>query len=135
MKTIDQTTECLDAGACLGQIEALESAVLTALLALGESSLEELEDSLWKQQVLCSTLQHSLERLRCGTLDTPGLRRVVAAMHALHSLSRTYASAIDQANASTALLWKLSASYQDPDVRDTDEVVARGNARSSLCMA
>ena len=135
MKTMDPLTEPLNADACLGQIEALDSAVLTALLALGEGSLEKFEDSLWKQQVLCATLQHSLECFRCGTLDRPGVKRLVAAMDALHSLSRTYASAIDQANLSTALLRKLSESYQGLDARDTDGFAARGNGRSILCMA
>ena len=112
----------------------LQNAIHGALLALGEGSLERLEESLWQQQLLCSSLQHALDQLRLGSFDLTELHRILTAMHSLQSLSHTYAATVEQARHSTELLWKLAESYSIPS-QHTPAYAFERHRRSSLCMA
>ena len=83
-----------------------------ALLAIADDSLDALEDSLWKQQVLCVGLQHSLERMSRNGVDQATVEKILSALLALVSLNTTYSKSIDEAWTSADLLYKLCASYQ-----------------------
>ena len=98
---------------CFRQIHDLEDAIQSAIVAIANDAVEELEDSLWKQQVLCSGLQRSLESITVGGVTPDLIDRVSRAMSTLHSANRTYAALVQQAQVSANLLLKLCNSYEE----------------------
>lgn len=135
MKTINTHSERLGEDACLPHIASLHGAILDTLVSLGDGSLEHFEDSLWKQQLLCANLQHSVDLLRHGVPDTASLDRVLSALRALHVLSRTYASAITQASATTEMLSNLVEAYQYSGVGLSASLLRGEPGRVTACTA
>lgn len=95
----------------LEQLAELSSAVSDALFAIGGDSVEQLEDSLWRQQILCVTLQRSLQNLSSKGLSRSALQHVIHAFRELTTLNASYALLVEQARSSTELLYQLCFCY------------------------
>ncbi len=121
---------------CIRQIHDLEEAIQSAILAVANDAVEELEDSLWKQQVLCSGLQRSLESITVGGVTPDLIERISRAMTTLHSANRTYAELVRQAQVSANLLLKLCNSYESQTSAAVLSAIANpALTRPNLCMA
>ena len=121
---------------CFRQMHDLEEAIQSAIVAIANDAVEELEDSLWKQQVLCSGLQRSLESITVGGVTPDLIDRVSRAMSTLHSANRTYAALVQQAQVSANLLLKLCSSYEQPACSTVlSPTTNQALTRTNICMA
>jgi hypothetical protein len=100
---------------CIQFAKELEEEITAAILAIALDSMDTLEESLWKQQVLCATLRNQLDNLSDMGVDPRGLPYVVGAFSSLRSASDTYAALVQQSRASTDLLLKLCLGYREAD--------------------
>ena len=99
--------------AYLEQLETLRREMQAAMLAISSNQLTILEQSLWKQQVLCTSLKHLSHILASEEMESSLSRRIRESTTALHEVSRTYAALLKQASASGDLLLRLCHSYRD----------------------
>ena len=121
---------------CFRQMHDLEEAIQSAIVAIANDAVEELENSLWKQQVLCSGLQRSLESITVGGATPDLIDRVSRAMSTLHSANRTYAALVQQAQVSANLLLKLCSSYEQPASSTVlSPMTNQALTRTNICMA
>ena len=100
---------------CIQFAKELEEEIASAILAIALDSMDILEDSLWKQQVLCATLRSQLDTLSDQGIDPRGLPYVVGAFSSLRNANNTYAALVQQSRASTDLLLKLCLGYREAD--------------------
>ena len=100
---------------CIQFAKELEEEIAAAILAIALDSMDVLEESLWKQQVLCATLRGQLDTLSHQGIDPGGLPHVVGAFSSLRNANRTYSSLVQQSRASTDLLLKLCLGYREAD--------------------
>ncbi len=97
----------------LRDVNALRGELETAMLAISGNRLPVLEESLWRQQVLCTSLKHLSHSLAGQDLDSPLRIRIREASLALQQLNRSYFFLVQQSSASTDLLFRLCRGYQD----------------------
>lgn len=97
----------------LHDIGALQTELRSAMLAISGNRLSVLEDSLWRQQVLCTSLKHLSRSLSTEAVERPLLDRIQQASLDLQQLNRTYAQLVQQSSQSTDLLSRLCRSYGD----------------------
>ena len=97
----------------LHDTDALRSELESAMLAIAGNRLSALEQSLWRQQVLCTSLKHLSRSLASEDVESPLLLRIREASLALKQLNRTYTLLIQQSSHSTDILHRLCRSYQD----------------------
>ena len=102
------------------RIRELEAEISAAILAISDGSLDALEESLWKQQVLCVTLQRLLESLRAKGVEPDAMVRMRSATVALQKLNATYKQLVQQAQSSADLLYTLCLSYKEVPCRGMD---------------
>ncbi len=94
------------------QLEWLREEMHTAMLSISSNSLQVLESSLWKQEVLCVSLKHLVQSMQGSMLGGNAMVRVQSATMALSKLNETYADLVSQARSSSDLLYGLCLSYQ-----------------------
>ena len=99
--------------AYLHQLESLRGEMQAAMLAISGNRLQVLEQSLWRQQVLCTSLKHLSSSLRSPSLETSLAARIRESTLALNEVSRTYSVILHQASESGDLLLRLCRSYKD----------------------
>ena len=99
--------------AYLHQLESLRDEMQAAMLAISGNRLQVLEESLWRQQVLCTSLKHLSSSLRSPTLETSLAARIRESSLALNEVSRTFSVLLQQASESGDLLLRLCRGYQD----------------------
>ena len=97
----------------LHDVDALRGELESAMMAIAGNRLPALEQSLWRQQVLCTSLKHLSRSLTTEGVESPLLRRIQEASLALTQLNRTYTLLVQQSSQSTDLLHRLCRSYQD----------------------
>lgn len=92
------------------QVDALGEEFTRSLHALASGALEALEESLWRQQLLCADLQKLIGQdvLRSGA----ELARLKSAAASLSVPQQQLAGVLEQASASAAVLHRLCATYQ-----------------------
>lgn len=97
----------------LQDVEQLRGEIEQAMLHVSGNRLSALEESLWRQQVLCTSLKHLSRSLTPDAIERPLVRRIQEASAALEQLNRSYAHLIQQSSQSNTLLLRLCRSYQE----------------------
>ena len=108
----DQTDEVVE------QLASLRDEMSTAMLAISGDSIGILEESLWKQEVLCVSLKRLLQTIQGAGADAVSLIRIQNAMSALHQLNQTYANLVQQSRAQADVLYGLCQSYRNTSLND-----------------
>ncbi len=104
---------------CLHALDALRHEIDEAMSAVSANTLQALEESLWRQEVLCVGLKRMLGTLQGNSLQNGATDRIKAAMTALHAVNRTYAEVVEQSRSSNHRLYALCLSYRGATPRDT----------------
>ena len=104
--------------AYLEEVEELRSEIAAAMRAISGNSLQVLEESLWRQEVLCTSLTRLLQAMQAGGETPASMNRVHAATHALHALNHTYTALVQQSRASADLFYGLCQSYRHGPARE-----------------
>ena len=99
------------------QLETLRDEIRVAMSAISENALGTLENSLWRQEVLCTGLTRLLQSLQDANLGPSTLERVQVTAASLHALNQTYSDLVHQARTSTDLMYTLCQNYQDSHPR------------------
>lgn len=110
---------------CLERIEALRQEITRAIAAISGDTLGDLEESLWRQEVLCVGLKHLLPELRTLQPRTLLAVRLGESMSALQELNRTYAELLRQAQSSNKLLLRLCHHHHGAAHIDTGSAVGK----------
>lgn len=97
----------------LEQTEALREEMQAAMLAIAGDRLHVLEESLWRQQVLCTSLKHLSHSLASDQVESSLMLRIRESSTALREVGRTYAALIQQSREHGDLLSRLCHSYRD----------------------
>ncbi len=97
----------------LHEVEQLRSEIEQSMLLVSGNRLSALEESLWRQQVLCTSLKHLSRSLTTESIERPLIRRIQEASAALDQLNRSYALLIQQSSQGNNLLLRLCRSYQE----------------------
>ena len=105
--------------AYLQQLDTLREEVGYAMSAISGNTLQALEESLWRQEVLCVGLGRMLQTLGGTPLPNGAADRMKDAMAALHAVNRTYAEVVEQARSSNHRLYALCLGYKGATSRDT----------------
>ncbi len=105
--------------AYLQQLTWMEQEIKTAMLAVATNSVQALELSLTKQEVLCISLTRLVSSFSTPDLDGSILQQVKEATISLSSLNKTYSALLRQSQASTTLFYKLCLSYRGSDANQT----------------
>ena len=95
------------------QLETLRQEIHVAMSAISGNALGALEDSLWRQEVLCASLNRVLQSLQGAKIGPSALHRMQATAASLHALNQTYANLVQQSRASTDLMYALCQNYKD----------------------
>ncbi len=103
----------LEPGTYLHQLDSLREEMQAAMLAISGNRLQVLEQSLWRQQVLCTTLKHLSSSLQTASIESSLSERIRESTLALGEVSRTYSVLLQQASQSGDLLLRLCRSYKD----------------------
>ena len=112
---------------CLQQLESLRTEIGQAMTAISGNSLQALEESLWRQEVLCVSLKRLMQTLPEGEAGSSAMIRIRSTTAALYALNQSYAGLVQQSKASSDLLYSLCLSYKDASSREVN-----GNA-GTLC--
>ncbi len=111
------------------RIDELREEVRHAMAAISGNRLQAFEESLWRQEVLCTGLKHLLLTAQAITPSTtsgiPVNTRLQASLEALHQVNRSYAELIRQARSSNHLLYALSQNCAAPAREMTDPTMQR----------
>ena len=101
------------AASYLHDVEQLRGEIESAMLCVSGNRLAALEESLWRQQVLCTGLRHLSRSLATEAIERPLMGRIQQASAALDQLNRSYAQLIQQSSRDNSLLLGLCRSYQE----------------------
>jgi hypothetical protein len=94
-------------------MEQLRDEIQTAMLAISGNRLSVLEESLWRQQVLCTSLKHLSHTFASENVESPLMDRLRETSLALQNLNRSYLLLVQQASQSNDLLYRLCRGYKD----------------------
>lgn len=119
----------------LHNVEQLRGEIQSAMLLVSGNRLSALEESLWRQQVLCTSLKHLSGSLTTASIERPLVKRIQEASAALDQLNRSYAVLIQQSSQSNNLLLRLCRSYQESAPSTTHIPTTAAPARSWSCEA
>ena len=97
----------------LQQLESLREEMQAPMLAISGNRLSILEESLWRQQVLCTSLKHLTHSISTQPLESSLARRIRESTTALHEVGRTYAALLQQTSEAGDLFLSLCRSYKD----------------------
>lgn len=96
----------------LKQLADLERELEIATDAIARNSLAEFEQSLWRQEMLCSGLKRSMQSLRRAGLDSQPLKALRASARSVWTANRSYAVLIARTRQSAAVLQDLCGLYR-----------------------
>lgn len=116
---------------CVHSLEELQEELEAAIDAIGRSSLPEVEQSLWKQEMLCATLKRVLPDVARAKPNPETIAALVTAGAALRISQRRYAAVIHAAQATNRLLQDLCSLYSPA----AGEVRAHRHTQSVSCEA
>src|SRR5579864_9367065 len=91
----------------------LEQEVRTATTAIARNRLADLEESLWRQETLCSTLKRSIVALRLAKLSAAPTVHLRDAATDLRAQTLIYEKLVAQSSRSTAILQHLCSLYRN----------------------
>lgn len=98
---------------CIEVAKELESELLRADSAISLNSLSQFEESIWRQQVLCASLQQELAAASDERLQADDRSSIIKALISLQSASHTYDALIQQSRSSTGSVLRLCSRYLD----------------------
>lgn len=107
------------------RIEELREEVRHAMAAISGNKLQALEESLWRQEVLCTGLKHLVGTVQAADPGTTLNTRLQASLTALHQLNQSYAELLRQAQASNHLLYALCQGHGLPPRERTGSAAPR----------
>ena len=119
----------------LRQMDELRDEIQSAMLAIAGNSLSVLEGSLWRQEVLCTSLKHLSRTLGPDALHGPLTARIHETSIALQELNRTYSLLIQQSSQSADLLYRLCRSYKDHSSSNPSALRPSATAQTWSCEA
>lgn len=93
------------------RLDELREEIGRAMAAISGNKLAALEESLWRQEVLCTGLKHiccTAEQAQPGPALAKELRKSLCA---LHNANRSYVELLRQAQVSNHLLYALCAAH------------------------
>ena len=99
------------------RIDELRDEIRQAMAAISGNKLQALEESLWRQELLCTGLKHMVGTVQGTRPGTTLNTRLQASLAALHQVNQSYAELLRQAGASNHLLYALWESYS-PHTRE-----------------
>lgn len=105
--------------AYLQQLASLREEMASAMLAISGDSISVLEESLWRQQVLCVSLKRLLQQVQNAKVDSECMNRIRAATVALHRVNQTYAELITQVRSQSEVMYGLCLSYTTDSPHET----------------
>lgn len=114
MKSMNKGSEDL----YLQQLESMREEMSRSMQAISGNSLQVLEESLWRQEVLCVSLQRLVRAMVGQDPRSAAMARVRSATEDLHRLNQTYARLIQQSKASCDLMYGLCRSYTESSLRE-----------------
>jgi len=130
------TREMQSTGAVyLRQMDELRDEIQSAMLAIAGNSLTVLEGSLWRQEVLCTSLKHLARTFGPDDLAGPLTARIRETSLALQELNRTYAQLVQQSSQSADLLYRLCRSYKDQTTSSHSPLRPSATAQTWSCEA
>ena len=101
------------AASYLHEMEQLSDEIRSAMLAISGNQLSVFEASLWRQQVLCTSLKHLSQTFAPETVQPSLQQRLRETAAALLDLNRSYSLLVEQASQSSDLLYRLCRGYKD----------------------
>jgi hypothetical protein len=107
------------------RIDELREAIHDAIAAIAGNRLQALEESLWRQEVLCTGLKHLVQTVQSASVDTTLDTRLQRSITALHHLNQSYAELLRQAQASNHLLYTAGAGHGLDSCERTGSAVQR----------
>jgi len=110
MKQEDEVTDIGAVATCVEAFEDLETELKTATRAISCNELARLEESLWRQEMLCAKLKRSISSARPDLMTTDHLQESAARLQAQ---SRIYEKLVARASRSTAVLQHLCSLYRN----------------------
>lgn len=111
MATDPSTSQASPQDDVLKQVEQLIEELHLAMTAVSQNCVEDMERSLWRQEMLCAAVERAIERLRClprHSLDLLPLRSVATE---LERSTRSYESLAQQGKRTVAPLLELCHLY------------------------
>lgn len=109
---LQELKESLEIGdACLRDIRDLRTEMADAVNAIAENRLPKVEESLWRQEMLCASLRRSLLRLGRAAPSKDLLVRLRDAFAKLQSEAAGYESLVRQSSRTSSLLGDLCGLY------------------------
>ena len=99
--------------AYIEQTTLLREEINAAMLAISGNSLQVLEESLWRQEVLCTSLRRLLQALQGEAIDSASMARIRSSTLALHQVNRTYANLVQQSRMQAEVLYGLCLSLKE----------------------
>jgi len=114
--SVHQGSESTDAdivAVCVKALRDLELEVQTAAHAITSNKLTDLEESLWRQEILCGRLKRCIPTIRSAmsSARAAGLLREEAVR--LKMQSQIYEKLVSRASRSTAILQHLCSLYRN----------------------
>ena len=98
---------------CLQYTRELKDEIRTAILAISEDCLDALEESLWRQQVLCVSLRRLLDTPLALSAEAHQAAEIHNATASLQELNKIYTALVRQSRSSCELLSKLCLAYAE----------------------
>ena len=107
----------------LVHVEQLIEELHVAMSGVARNSVEEMEHSLWRQEMLCAALARTVHRLRGAPHHDANLVAMHSAAAALGCVNRTYGSLVQQGKRSVAPLLELCYSYRGTSASSPDPLI------------
>lgn len=107
----------------LVHVDQLIKELQLATSAVERNSVEEMEHSLWRQEMLCSALKRALERSICAPIHAATLGALRTAGVELEQVNRTYGSLVQQGRRSVAPLLELCRLYHGAPASSPDPLL------------
>jgi hypothetical protein len=95
---------------CAQKIDLLSREIGEAMGAISANSLHALEESLWRQEVICSDLKYLLRTAHENVVLTIAVP-LRSPLHALHRINASYAGLLQQTREKNQQLYALIRTY------------------------
>lgn len=98
---------------CVKLLGDLEQQIQAATRAIARNRLGELEESLWRQEMLCGRLKRSISAIRPPTSNVASVGFLRDAASRLKEQAQIYERLVTQSSRSTAILQHLCSLYRN----------------------
>jgi len=98
---------------CVKLLNDLEHEIQSASSAIAHNKLKDLEESLWRQEMLCGRLKRSVPTIRAAAPNKDSTAILCEAAARLRLRSQTYEKLVAHASRSTSILQHLCCLYRN----------------------